>query len=66
MAGSNGTETEVDAKPHKMESLPFIPVSDLQAKFLSGAVTFIFTAYLTVGLLALLKWLTRILGSPRF
>ncbi|MBI3616510.1 MAG: hypothetical protein HY211_08375 [Candidatus Omnitrophica bacterium] len=66
MAGSNGIKTEVDMKNSKTESLPFIAVSNFQARFLSGVVTFIFTAYLTVGLLVLLKWLARILSSPRF
>ena len=54
MAGSNGTGTEVDVKPRKDGTLPFISVSDTEARVLSWIVTFIFTAYLTVGLLALL------------
>jgi len=71
MTGNNGTEIEVDMKPNKTESLPFIPVSDFQARFLSGAVTFIFTVYFTTLLLVFvampcLKLLARLLGSPRF
>ena len=52
MAGSNGTGTDVEFRESK--SLPFISVSDCEARILSGIVTFIFTAYLTVGFLALL------------
>lgn len=69
MAGS--TETQVDAEPRKPESLPTIPVSDFQAKILSGIVTFVFTVYFTTLLLVFvaipfLKLVARLLGSPRF
>ena len=49
---AESTESETELK--KPESLPLIPVPDSQARFLSGIVTLIFTAYLTVGLMALL------------
>lgn len=66
---AESTETEIE--PKKSESLPFIPVSDSQARFLSAGVTFIFTVYLTTLLLVFvampcLKLFARLLGSPRF
>ena len=68
---AESTETEVEAEPKKAESLPSIPVSDFQARILSGAVTFIFTVYLTTLFLVFvampcLKLLARLLGLPRF
>lgn len=67
MAGS----TEIETEPKKSESLPFIPVSDSQARFLRAGVTFIFTVYLTTLLLVfvafpLLRLFAKLIGSPRF
>jgi len=69
MAGS--TETEIDAEPRKPESLPGIPVTNFQARILSGMVTLIFTVYFTTLLLVFvampfLKLVAWLLGSPRF
>lgn len=70
MAGSNGTEVE-EVAPQKLKSLPFISVSDRQARFLSGMVTLIFTVYFTTLLLVfvafpLLRLFAKLIGSPRF
>lgn len=70
MSEINGTGTKTMAE-QKPSSLPFIHVSDFQAKILSGMVTFIFTVYFTTLLLVfvafpLLRLFAKLIGSPRF